>query len=875
MDKAEVVVASIVGTVLFCSNQSLFIVMSRRANNYTDGGSAGNRNGNAVAVAGPPPSHPIEHNVEYRKFLIRSLDRCDTEFAALIRLNRALAKLKKSVVDICGESILLDIGQGLLTLSPTNDGIEGESVKLLTTNEQHQVCCDFLAHLKLRRRILNRVARRLNRVAHCMDGQDCSPPLPPKYGDFRLHVDAKAVQDYAEHWQRQEQAKQRIARSKHGIHTPPALDSVKMATPDPDDEDNDDMYTDADDEKAVISSTTTLKEDQKIKQPDSPSSTTPDATSSNADNIPDLPNDISIPSLQDDYALIREYKDAYQQVIDLTTGQATYSILLEEPTNDSEIRHGIGATNRALTLKEKELEFKRWQTSLLAKIPEQPTALELGLANRVFSLEQRRKALQEQQRLQSQKRACEDDEDSNEEDSDDDADEGDSTDDADDDGDGKPDKEVKAARKKGKDDDDISMGESKEDEDEEKDDDSDRQMKETKGTDKEMKDGDENGDGNKKGEEEAAPEKPALPIRIKPMSLVPIPSFYEQDMKRIRLIHADLIATSIHEHARRRIAEATNEYNHAFRTSSDLDNQRLKLQADLSHIRERHLAEVNKVKNDYTMQSAIARARWSKQKEAWEINKAKKAMHGMYGQMPVGTNRTQAASRHPNQIFNTVGMALGRVVDAVVMKVEGGLVDGEHFGEFTPPPPPNIDSIIVDPATRETFAQRTQRLENNARTQMQHLTIHLQKSEDDRKRAWRKFLKTKTDFDVPLAGHRRLDPSQISSIPLPPLRQSQAMPHSSHTNQPAPVPAYIPPTRTHNAAPPSSDDPNREGSNALSDSKYSAARVRERISSDGTVAPVSEPKRAKDGLFLRPAGRTRKGMNWDAVRGIWVPGYNN
>jgi hypothetical protein len=59
-----------------------------------------------------------------------------------------------------------------------------------------------------------------------------------------------------------------------------------------------------------------------------------------------------------------------------------------------------------------------------------------------------------------------------------------------------------------------------------------------------------------------------------------------------------------------------------------------------------------------------------------------------------------------------------------------------------------------------------------------------------------------------------------------------------------------------------------------SESKYSAARVKERIGADGTVAPVSEPKLTKDGLYVRPAGRTRKGMDWDALRGIWIPASN-
>lgn len=56
-----------------------------------------------------------------------------------------------------------------------------------------------------------------------------------------------------------------------------------------------------------------------------------------------------------------------------------------------------------------------------------------------------------------------------------------------------------------------------------------------------------------------------------------------------------------------------------------------------------------------------------------------------------------------------------------------------------------------------------------------------------------------------------------------------------------------------------------------SDSKYSAARVRERIGSDGTVAPAMAPTRTREGLYVRPADRTQKGMEWDAVKGVWVP----
>merc|ERR1712238_368200 len=62
--------------------------------------------------------------------------------------------------------------------------------------------------------------------------------------------------------------------------------------------------------------------------------------------------------------------------------------------------------------------------------------------------------------------------------------------------------------------------------------------------------------------------------------------------------------------------------------------------------------------------------------------------------------------------------------------------------------------------------------------------------------------------------------------------------------------------------------PGRLGSHP---SKYSAEKVKARIFSDGSVMPASTPKKTEDGLFLRPAGRQRKGMDWDPVKGKWIP----
>lgn len=52
---------------------------------------------------------------------------------------------------------------------------------------------------------------------------------------------------------------------------------------------------------------------------------------------------------------------------------------------------------------------------------------------------------------------------------------------------------------------------------------------------------------------------------------------------------------------------------------------------------------------------------------------------------------------------------------------------------------------------------------------------------------------------------------------------------------------------------------------------YSFQNVQARKNDDGTVVPVTAPKMLPDGTFQRPIGRQRKGMEWDAVRGVWIP----
>jgi len=562
-----------------------------------------NKSGGSSSATGPTSSHPAEQYPEHRKFLIRSLERNDADLAALVDLNRSLHKVKEAIINSCGELTLLDLGDGKIQLSADAENLQGE----LSDNVDKELCIDFLLRMKLRRKLLNRLARRLNRVAHAMDGEDVTPPGPPKYGDLRLHVDPEAVQAYTEHWERQEAARKRIEeeREKYVYKESKSADKdddgegtkqeekpgdeVKSSpAKEPKTEEQTTEQQEGTEAKVASNEVGENKEERKpeemeqkqeeqpstveqskveappkaeesqetaVKQEDTklvePSKT--EEVSSDQEEKADDPQ-VKVDPLEADYEALREYKDAYEKVLDPASGTFRYTLLDQEHEEDyAAIKYGagIGATHRSMSAKEKEAEFKRWQTSLLARIPEQPTFEELGLQNRVFLLEERRKrALDEEEAStpkkkkskggggggSSQKKKAE----VASEDSDSDA------------------MDIDEEEKSEKDTD--SEGEDKMDEDHED--------KDEKASDDERKEDEKAEDkgtpkkGDKENKEDDKAEEGDEPPKIlKPISLAAVPSFYDQDLKRVKIIHADLMATSMHDHARRRLEEVTRDYN--------------------------------------------------------------------------------------------------------------------------------------------------------------------------------------------------------------------------------------------------------------------------------------------------------------------------
>ena len=297
--------------------------------------------------------------------------------------------------------------------------------------------------------------------------------------------------------------------------------------------------------------------------------------------------------------------------------------------------------------------------------------------------------------------------------------------------------------------------------------------------------------------------------------------------------------------------------------SMELANQRTYLQNQVNQLSEQIRALTQSVQSEFMVHVSLAKNRWKLDRCTFETTKLNQMLPSRNGIMPTGSMMTQSYRSRPDRVavgFNEiVATCVADIIDCVD-NIGNGRIRNERFQVPFVLPTPNADVDAL---------QRAKPVETAKRNDLNTCTLKLRTSEGERLRAWRKMLKTKMEFDVPhqhfsSTGQMRLirlDPNLCSTLQLPALHQTaaqnvpQALPGRSS------VATYTPmhTVRTQPSLVP------------LSDSKYSTARVRERIASDGTVAPVSKPKMTADGLYLRPAGRKRKGMEWDAVRGIWIP----
>ena len=274
------------------------------------------------------------------------------------------------------------------------------------------------------------------------------------------------------------------------------------------------------------------------------------------------------------------------------------------------------------------------------------------------------------------------------------------------------------------------------------------------------------------------------------------------------------------------------------------------------------------------------KAQWLREKRAYDIRRASVVLPSMQGRRQEGTAKTAAYSRG-GPLHAHVALCLADIIDGSIILSEGKML-AAPFCEYVPLPPSDADMEL--PNKIQAKKESLMRLESRIKQQYSQANQEYQQSEQNRNRAWRKMLQTKSIigatqelFDIRRNGYYRVTKVTAANhmnFPLPQLHQSRHEPcgEGPSINRAAPgfqaLAPYTPPVPRPAPTPAPTPAPAPRN---VSTSKYSAARVRERIAADGTVAPVSELKRGKDGLYLRPSGRKRKGMEWDGLNGRWVP----
>jgi hypothetical protein len=616
---------------------------------------------------------------------------------------------------------------------------------------------------------------------------------------------------------------------------------------------------------------------------------------------------------QEDLHKLIEYDLEYDKI--KTTNMSTHTIKIVPALSEADIRaldkepedfdldkneykDDIGATIR-MNNTEKAMEWKRWKTELLSRIPDQPTWQDLGLKNRVFHLEERRRS--DHDVVDATK------------------DEGPETETAKDESNAQESSEVT----------DVTMA---------SDGDKNEESTETPLPNTVSSAAIEDETEDKKNTDS---KKTTTYVKRKLFSLDPIPSFHEQDCSRALVIHSDIASSSVKESSRKLISDATAEYNEAFRMSTECQNRKFSLESERKKL---HMDFQVKARM-FERSRMVAYQEWQNKKKQFENQLlarkqmelqargrmftrehsralqaddnylVRRALSSVVDRVVIrnapkehacGTHFTSLQMSSNDIVSSQVATSLAHCVDTVVDRMEKGWISTSIIDEMKNevfPPFRNLDPAKTIPLNEkgETFDQINSRLTS----QLTKISRQLASLEHVRAQKWSKLIQAKhgrggqmneTNQQPRNKAGKNVSRNMIPQQRPHPQQQQQQPPEQTprplkqqHHPQPKPKEEVLPTETTHvpdtakapvnvavespsmNSSHSSNVNNTMTGSSNNYNNKYSIEAVRARISADGSVRPINTPKKTKDGLYMRPAGRQRKGMDWDAVNGIWVP----
>ncbi|EJK67557.1 hypothetical protein THAOC_11388, partial [Thalassiosira oceanica] len=670
------------------------------------------RSGRGLASRAQSPLASTKFDPADPANLRRCLGRNDVELAALSRLHAALGLLRSAIVDEFGEGALVEmaldrkragavpekaaggssskVGKAEDGEGPGADAEDGENgpsngdVSAPPPSRLEKLTRAFAVRMKLRRRLLNRLARRLHRVAHAMDGNGPSSaaPAPPSHGDLVKGRDGRGAQGAGPEGRGERavvgELETRRARRRGEIPAGGTEEDEKedAAGEEPKDETPErsdvDRLLDGDEEDAPLLAKIADVEpgyDRVVVPaalPPLPSPGKPPKAKAGA-GPPSAPPHRPVTSTPDDHEV-------------LETGEYA----LSKSYGGQRVAFAYFGTNpRPPQPAERANEWKRWTREMGERIPSgQPTFAELerGGDGVVFG--------NAEERLKKRKK----------DEADEDADQG-----------GRGGKVLrkpggKELRKKTEAADD---GEDAEEEDAEMAD-AKADGGTNKGADGEAKPAAE--DTPSKGKKKQGAKEPRKKPRAH-LSTAPVPSFYHQDRRRMELLQSELIGYHNGGAIRDEYRLADREYQKSYQESIRLQGERQRAQTHLADTKRRYERECAKVRSLHEQATRNAHGMWRKRQlvaaRAREIfgeeGAARReavnavlqdcldrvAVRDEDDSHPPGSTGLASAAAAARRVGDTdrasVASALGRVVDAVERRDRDAAASDPTF---RPPPLP-------------------------------------------------------------------------------------------------------------------------------------------------------------------------------------------
>lgn len=866
---------------------------------------------------------------------------------------------------------------------------DNDAVNNDTTTRRDKLATAFFLRMKLRRRLLNRLARRLHRVAHVMDSgtRNVDAPAPPQYGDqMRRFVQddeegnpvimaegAKNIRGReVEEFVRKENERVEVKRALDERRLQRAQEETAMVIEN-DDHDNEDGMMDDVDKPTPVE--LLLKHDEEDKplldklveyevgydkvytlgKPSPPPPPLPLTQSKKSKSKNSAKNDddnnkegakeeegATPEQKKDNTTPAKEGGDDKEVVImslpivdtidthEIGEGGETSGNHNHDTPNISRVPYSINGRAAPPPL-DRAAEWKRWTKEICDRIPDQVTFDDLGVGGDgvIFELESRLDAAANKRKARG----------------------GGSADVALNRGKGKVlrrSEESPEEEKKPEDDDgDVNMADAGKEEGKEQVD------KETSATDEK--------------------DKELTAKNTKPFSVKPVPSFYHQDLQRVKIIQSELVRFANIYESREMLQMAQQSYDSAYRASVQLQQKKAQLQMEMGKMTHRHQYDLAGLQQQAKHQIAQARAHWERRQ--WQLQDTKKK-YGEEGALVrsacndvlleakdrlmvrfahpgpgVGSPQTAKAAFLAKQVGNVekeeVANVLGQIVDCVDRRYLDMLFD--HPESFIPPPIANENTVIANAETGETLAEMQKRESTSLKTQLEKVENDFNEAELKRTAAWSALNKAKAEVGGAPTTTTTTTKARKSAPAPAPARQSfptqqqqqyqqhamqaqrvaqvlvqgptgpiyvsqaqfqqmqlqrqqmiadqtarmfqaqvaqqnaaqtvaqvvaptQAVPKTVHV---VPVPGAATTTNADSDASPITQDGEQkkltQNEKYGYGDRYSSANVQARMNPDGTVYPVQKPKLMPNGEFARPAGRQRRGMGWDGIRGCWFP----